>query len=290
MLAQELFAEVRKLEIETNRIINASFSGEYLSAFKGRGVEFESVRPYVQGDEVRSIDWHVSARMQELHVKVFTEERELSVFLIIDTSASMYFGTAQYTKHQLATRIAALLSLAAMKNHDRAGLIFTDQVQLTIIMPRKGRSHVLRMLRELISCTPQERTTSLGATLEKAQRLLKKRSVIFVISDFYSTDYRKPLEIMTRKHDVVPIVIRDAWETELPAQGLVRLQDAETGEMLVIHTKDAQMYKQGMQAELQTLKHDLRSLCLEPLVLNTHEAYLPKVLQYFAQKTRRRQY
>lgn len=290
MLPAELYAEVRKLEIETNRIINASFSGEYLSAFKGRGVEFETVRPYVPGDEVRSIDWHVSARTQQLYVKVFREERELSVFFIIDTSASLFFGTQKETKQQLAVRLTALLSLAAMKNNDRSGLMLTDPKDPVIIMPRKGRSHVLRLLREVLAYEPQTRTTHLGAALEKAQKVLKKRSVVFVLSDFYSTDYRQPLEIMARKHDVVPIVLRDTLEKQFPCAGFLRLFDAETGSARLILTKEAQDYNATAVKELESLIRDFRSLRLEPLLIETGKPYLPILLNYFDRKAKRRQY
>lgn len=290
MLPAELYAEVRKLEIETNRLINAAFSGEYLSAFKGRGVEFETVRPYVPGDEVRSIDWHVSARTQQLYVKVFREERELSVFFIVDTSASLFFGTQRETKRQLAVRLTALLSLVAMKNHDRAGLMLTDPKDQVLMMPRKGRSYVLRLLREVLAYEPQTRTTHLGAALEKAQKVLKKRSVVFVLSDFYSTDYRKPLEIMARKHDVVPIVLRDSLEKQFPRSGFLRLIDAETGNERLVWTKTAQAYTAAAAKELEDLIHGFRSLRLEPLLVETGQPYLPVLLDYFARKTKRRQY
>lgn len=290
MLPAELYAEVRKLEIETQRIINASFSGEYLSAFKGRGVEFETVRPYVPGDEVRSIDWHVSARTQQLYVKVFREERELSVFFIVDTSASMFCGTQQETKQQLAVRLTALLSLAAMKNNDRAGLLLTDPLEQVIMMPRKGRSHVLRILRAVLAYELKTRETHLGAALEKAQRILKKRSVVFILSDFYSHDYHKPLEILARKHDVVPIVLRDTLEQKFPPAGFLRLIEAETGRSRLIWTKAAQNYQQSQNKALADLLHDFRRLRLDPLLIETHKPYLPVLLHYFAHKTQRRQY
>jgi uncharacterized protein (DUF58 family) len=228
--------------------------------------------------------------MQQLYVKLFREERELSVFFVLDTSGSLFFGSVQDTKRQMLVRLSALLSLAAMKNNDRTGLLFTDPADHRVIMPRKGRSHVLRMLRELVAYVPQTRMTHLGSALEKTQRLLKKRSVIFVISDFYSTDYRRPLEIMARKHDVVPIVLRDPLELALPRKGFLRVADAESGELLLIHTREAAAYQQAAEAQLEQLIRDFRSLRLEPLVIKSDKPYLPVLLQYFARKTRRRQY
>ncbi|HXI01740.1 MAG TPA: DUF58 domain-containing protein, partial [Candidatus Saccharimonadales bacterium] len=225
----EVLKTVRRIEIRTRRLVQESMAGEYHSVFRGRGMEFSEVREYQVGDDVRSIDWNVSARMGHPFVKKFVEERELTVFLVVDVSGSKRFGSAARTKGELAAEVGALLAFSAIKNNDRVGaILFTGEVE-RYIPPKKGRSHVLRVIREILSFEPVDSRTSISAALEYAARVLRRHCVLFLISDFLDTGFERPLAIASRKYDMACIAIEDRREEEIPAVGLVELEDAETG-------------------------------------------------------------
>jgi len=238
MLTPELFKKIRRIEIRTRRLVNSSFAGEYHAIFKGRGMEFDEVRPYQRGDEVRTIDWNVTARTGELYVKRYIEERELTVMLLVDASASGQFGTINRFKREIAAELAAVLAFSAISNNDKVGLlIFTDQVEL-FIAPRKGRRHVLRLIRDLLAFEASGYQTDLKLGLETLNHMLKRRSIIFLLSDFLSPpdSYRSILQVSNRRHDIIAVTISDPREHEWPDVGLVALEDAETGEVQWVDT------------------------------------------------------
>lgn len=238
MLSPELMSKIRRIEIFTRRLVNDTFSGEYQSVFKGRGMEFDEVRPYQPGDEVRSIDWNVTARTGEVHVKRYIEERELTVLLAVDASGSSDFGTVNRFKRELAAELAAVVSFAATTNNDKIGLvIFTDQIEL-LIPPRKGRKHVLRVIRELLAFEPSGRGTDIKLALDTANHLLKRRGIIFLVSDFLTDpeEYRTALNVAARRHDLIAIDLHDPLETRIEDVGVMVLEDTETGELVWVDT------------------------------------------------------
>ena len=238
MLSSDLFRKIRQIEIRTRRLVNDTFAGDYHSAFKGRGMAFEEVRPYQPGDEIRTIDWNVTARMGDPYVKRYSEERELTVLLVVDASGSGDFGSVGRFKRELAAELTAVLAFAATSNNDKVGLlIFTSQVEL-FIPPRKGRKHILRLIRELLAFQPQQRGTDIKLALDSVNRLIKRRSIIFVVSDFLADpdSYRGVLTVANKRHDVVAVDLRDPLETEIADVGLLALEDAETGEVVWVDT------------------------------------------------------
>jgi uncharacterized protein (DUF58 family) len=238
MLTNDLIHKIRHIEIRTKRLVNDSFAGEYHSIFKGRGMEFEEVRPYQPGDEIRTIDWNVTARTGEPYVKRFIEERELTVLLVVDASASENFGSVQRFKRELAAELAAVLSFAATTNNDRVGLlIFTDQVEL-YIPPRKGRKHVLRLLRELLAFQPQHSGTDIKLALDTVNHILKRRGIVFLVSDFMANpdSYRTAMAVTNRRHDLIAVDLHDPLERTLGNVGLLAMEDPETGEVVWVDT------------------------------------------------------
>jgi uncharacterized protein (DUF58 family) len=232
----ELLKKVRKIEIKTRGLSNQIFSGEYHSAFKGRGMAFSEVREYIPGDDIRNIDWNVTARFNHPFVKIFEEERELTVMLLVDISASGDFGTKKLFKRELITELCAVLSFSAIQNNDKIGVIFFSDKIEKFIPPKKGKTHILRIIRELINFQPEGKGTDLGLALRYFTNMIKKRSIAFLISDFKSEGYTDPLKVASRKHDLVAIRIFDQREAELPDIGLVRMQDAETGQLMWVDT------------------------------------------------------
>src|SRR5512135_2255316 len=229
METKELLKKVRQLEIRTRGMVNQVFSGEYHSVFKGRGMEFSEVREYQFGDEIRTIDWNVTARLDHPYVKVFEEERELTVILLVDMSGSQFFGSQTSLKRDIAVELSAILAFSAMKNNDKVGaILFTDQVE-KVIPPRKGQTHALRIVRELLSFEPTSTRTNLQSALQYLNHLQKRRAIVFLISDFMDSGYEAALRIVGRRHDLVGIVLLDPREQELPQVGLLTLRDAETG-------------------------------------------------------------
>ena len=238
MLTREVVKKIHRIRIRTNRLVDAGLGGEYHSVFRGRGMEFSEVREYVPGDDVRAIDWNVTARTGVPHVKKFVEERDLTVLLVLDLSASQGFGSLYITKRDLMAELAALLAFAAVKNNDRVGaLLATDRLE-RYIPPRKGVEHALAIARDALSFETKGRRTNLALALQSAASLLKQRSVVFVLSDFLDSGYEKPLKVLRRRHDVVCLPITDPREERLPDRGLVRLRDAETGAARVFDAAD----------------------------------------------------
>jgi len=241
METSELLKKVRKIEIKSKGLSKHLFSGEYHSAFKGRGMSFSEVRGYQYGDDVRNIDWNVTARTGDAHVEVFEEERELTVMLLIDISRSAYFGTTELMKNEYITEICAVLAFSAINNNDKVGvLFFSDQIE-KYIPPKKGKMHILRIIRELLNITPQGRGTNIGLALEYFNNVVKKRSICFLLSDFMSQNYEAPLRVVARRHDLIGVHLFDPREEELPNVGLIRAEDAETGELRWIDTGDKQV-------------------------------------------------
>ena len=290
MDTRELLKKVRQLEIRTRGLVNQVFSGEYHSVFKGRGMAFSEVREYQIGDEVRTIDWNVTARLNHPFVKVFEEERELTVMLVVDMSGSQEFGSHATLKRDVAVEIGAVLAFSAMKNNDKVGLLlFTDRIEL-YVPPRKGRSHSLRIVRELLSFEPTSRTTSISTALEYLTHVQKKRSIVFLISDFIDSDYDAALRIAGRKHDLVGLVLNDPRERELPAAGLLELKDAETGRVRVIDSSDQRLrdayrtYREGFQRSRRSVFLKSR---LDAVEIRIDEPYLKPLSDFFRRREKR---
>ncbi len=244
MDTREILKKVRQIEIKTRGVVNQIFSGEYHSVFKGRGIEFSEVREYQYGDDIRSIDWNVSARLNHPFVKVFEEERELTVMLLVDLSKSGNFGTSAQTKNEIATEICAVLAFSAIKNNDKVGLIlFTDRIE-TFVPPKKGRAHILRIIRELLSFQPTGTGTNIRQALEYFHHVSKKRTIAFVISDFLDEGYDQILRIVSKKHDLIAVELSDVREDQLSDSGLIKFRDAETGQERWIDTSDPTVRKE----------------------------------------------
>lgn len=257
MVPKEILSQIRRIQIVTSRMVRDVFSGQYQSVFKGRGMEFDEVRQYQVGDEIRSIDWNVTARMGQPYVKKFMEERELTVMLLLDLSASCYFGTVKKLKRQLASEICSVLALSAIRNNDKVGLvIFTDKIE-KFVPPKKGLSHVLRIIREALYFTPRGKNTDIKVALEYLNKICKRPSVVFIISDFYANGFEKTLSVLNRKHDIVSITITDPKELELPNLGLVQFEDAESGRLFFLDTADENLrlaFKENAQKILEQRK------------------------------------
>ncbi len=290
MLTRELLKQVRQIEIRTRGIVNEVFSGEYHSVFKGRGMEFSEVREYHPGDDIRSIDWNVTARFGHPFVKIFEEERELTVMLLIDMSGSLMFGSVEKTKQRIAAELSAILAFSALKNNDKVGLIlFTDEIE-KFVPPRKGRSHVLRIIREVLSFEPSGNRTNIKAALEYFNHTIKKKSIAFLISDFIDDGYEKILRIAGRKHDLIGIVLEDPREKELPKAGLIQLKDAETGQVRFIDTSDKKLRKRFEQ-KLRDIKEKRRSLFissrLDVINVDAGESYVKPLVDFFKAREKR---
>jgi len=290
MIPKEILRKVRRLEITTRGLVNDVFSGEYHSVFKGRGMEFSEVREYQIGDDIRTIDWNVTARYGHPYVKVFEEERELTVMLLVDVSSSGEFGTFERMKGEIAIEICALLAFSAIKNNDKVGLIiFTDKIE-KFVPPRKGKSHVLRVLRELLYFKPENRRTDIGLALEYLSRIIQRRSVVFLVSDFLSGDYERPLRIANKKHDIVAVHIVDPRELELPAIGYIEFEDAETGEQILIDTYDHEVRKLFTKKTTESLLHRdklFRSMNVDSIAIHTDEPYFEPLIRFFRQRAKR---
>jgi uncharacterized protein (DUF58 family) len=285
METKDLLKKVRKIEIKTRRLSDHIFSGEYHTSFKGRGMTFSEVRQYQYGDDIRAIDWNVTARYNEPYVKVFEEERELTMMLMVDISGSESFGTKNQLKSEIVTEIAATMAFSATQNNDKIGLIlFSDQIEL-YIPPKKGKSHVLRIIRELIEFQPKSKKTDLSQALKFLSGTQKKKAIVFMISDFMvDDDYEKTLKIASKKHDITGVRVYDIRESNMPNIGMVEMEDAETGEILVVNTgsKKARLsYEKQYQDKVSYFK-DIFSKCGSGTV-NTRvdESYVTKLLGYF---------
>lgn len=291
MLAKDLIKRIRRIQIRTSHIVSDALAGQYHSAFKGRGMEFEEVRPYQIGDEIRSIDWNVSARVGDPHVKVFREERELTVMLAVDLSGSQSFGTNKQLKRELLAEIAATLAFSAIKNNDKVGLIcFTDRVE-KFLPPRKGLRHVLHIIRELLALEPVGMGTAIGPAIEELNRVLHTRSVVFVLSDFQDENHERALRVARRRHDLIPIVVADRHEETLPNIGLVEFADAETGRRTMIDTGRRRVRDRFAAAarrrreQLTTMFHRMR---VDAIHLHTGESFVEPLTAYFKRRESRR--
>lgn len=287
MDTKELLKKVRKIEIKTRRLSDHIFGGEYHSTFKGRGMTFSEVRQYQFGDDVRNIDWNVTARYSEPFVKVFEEERELTMMLVVDVSASGLFGTRNSFKQDIITEIAATLAFSATQNNDKIGLIlFSDQIEL-YIPPKKGRSHVLRIIRELLEFQPQSQKTDVSNALSYLSRVMKKKAIVFVLSDFIAEDYQRTLKITSGRHDVTGIRVYDEREEEIPNLGIVRMQDEETGKSLLVDTSSKAVrtnYAKYYRDRVDYFQESFRKSGAGSLSSRVDESYVKKLLGYF--KTR----
>jgi uncharacterized protein (DUF58 family) len=291
MLPREIVRKLHRIRIRTNRLVDAGVGGEYHSVFRGRGMEFSEVREYVPGDDVRTIDWNVTARTGTPHVKKFVEERDLTVLLVLDLSASQGFGSQYLTKRELMSELAALLSFAAIKNHDRVGaLLFTDRLE-RYHPPRKGLDHALAITRDALSLAPKGRTTDLTLALRSAAALLKQRAVVFIVSDFLATGYEKALKALNKRHDVVAIPIADPRELELPpGAGLVRLRDAETGATRVFDSSDPAFRKAwGRRTAGRPEPAEVfRSAGIDSIPLRTDSSYELPLVRFFKEREKRK--
>jgi uncharacterized protein (DUF58 family) len=289
METSELLKKVRKIEIKTKGLSKHLFSGEYHSAFKGRGMSFSEVRDYQYGDDVRNIDWNVTARSGTPHVKIFEEERELTVMLLIDMSKSSFFGTVSQLKNEVMTEICAVLAFSAINNNDKVGVLFFSSKPEKFIPPKKGRQHILRIIRELIDFKPEESGTDIGSALEYFNNLIKKRSICFILSDFLAKGYDSPLRIAARRHDIVGINIIDPREEELPDVGLIRAEDAETGQIGWIDTSSRRLredYRRWHQDHLAYFTSIFRKSGAGLVNIRTDESYVNALLKFFQQRTR----
>jgi uncharacterized protein (DUF58 family) len=292
MLSSDLIKKIRHIEIRTRRLVNDSYAGEYHSVFKGRGMEFDEVRPYQRGDEVRTIDWNVTARTGELHVKRYVEERELTVMLLVDASASENFGSVNRFKRDLAAELAAVLSFAATTNNDKVGLlIFTDQVEL-FIPPRKGRRHVLRLIRELLAFKPKGKGTDIKVALDTVNQIIKRRSIVFLISDYLAdpANYRKALAITNKRHDVIAVDLHDPLETGLENVGLLTLEDPETGEIMWADT-GSRAWRDLFRTRILDMEaakvQALRQANVDHIDIGTEQDYTAPLTSFFKQRARR---
>ncbi|MFM8451219.1 MAG: DUF58 domain-containing protein [Haliscomenobacter sp.] len=283
----ELLRKVRKIEIKIKGLSRQIFSGEYHSAFKGRGMSFSEVRSYQYGDDVRNIDWNVTARTGDPYVKVYEEERELTVMLLVDMSASSRFGSVRQFKSEVMAELCALLSFSAITNNDKVGLIlFTDQIEL-FIPPKKGRSHILRIIRELIDFQIKGRGTNLSVALEYVHQVIKKRSICFVIGDFFATGYENALRIAARRHDVIGIRVRDLRDESLPDIGLVEVLDPETGQTAWLDTSSApvrQTYAERFVAYSTLFKQAFAKAGADSVDILAHESYVQALLKFFQKR------
>lgn len=290
MIPKEILKKVKRIEIQTRGIVNDLFSGQYHSVFKGRGMEFSEVREYHYGDDIRTIDWNVSARAGHPYVKVFEEERELTVMLLVDVSSSAEFGTFERMKGELAVELCAVLAFSAIKNNDKVGLmIFTDRIE-KYVPPKKGKSHVLRVLRELLYFKPRGIETDINGALEYLNKVTRKRATVFLVSDFLSEDYKNALKIANKKHDLVAITITDPREQGMPNVGLVELEDAESGETVVVDTSDAALMNLfSSQAEDEKLKREklFKSMNIDFIDVYTNKSYVEPLVKFFRKRAKR---
>ncbi len=290
MLPEEIIKKVKGIELRTKRLVNDVFSGEYHSVFKGRGIEFAEVRQYGIGDDIRLIDWNVTARFGEPYIKTFDEERELTVMLIVDASGSGVFGSRGTLKGELAAEVSAVLAFTAIKNKDRVGLIiFTDHIEL-YIPPQKGKKHVLRVIREILYFKPQGKRTNITAAIEHVNNMLKRKAIIFLISDFMDTGFEKALSVTARKHDLIAIIIRDEREEALSDSGVIVFEDAETGEICYVDTsskttrKNYWVYMQEKKRELSEL---FKRSGLDQISLRTGKSYEDELIRFFKKRMRK---
>lgn len=287
MIPAEILRKVRRIELRTRRLVDTVFSGEYHSVFKGQGMAFAEVREYQLGDDIRSIDWNVTARMGHPFVKVYDEERELTVMLMVDASASGDFGTVSQMKGEIGVELCALLAFSAIQNNDRVGLIvFTDDVEV-FIPPKKGRMHVLRVIRELLYFRPSRRGTDVGAALDYLNRVQKRKSVVFLVSDFLASGYEAALRVSGKRHDLIAVVLQDPRERELPDVGLVELEDAETGREMLVDTSDPEfryLFRRLNDETEERRDQVFRSIGIDRVDIHTEATYVDALMRFFRKR------
>ncbi len=288
---RDLLKKIRRIEIRTSHLVNDAVAGRYHSAFRGRGMEFEEVRPYQVGDDVRTIDWNVSARTGEPHVKVFREERELTVLLVVDVSGSQDFGSNQQLKRELVAEVGATLAFSAIKNNDKVGLLcFSDAIE-KFVPPRKGTGHVLRVIRELLAFRPVRRGTDIAAAMDHLNRIMRRRAVVFVISDFQDEGWERSMRIARRRHDVILVRTGDRRERSMPAAGLLEVIDAETGRRCVADTSSRHwraQYQRLAEAAEQRLRQRLNKIKLDCVNVTTGEPFVEPLVRFFRKRENRR--
>jgi len=293
MIPREILKKVKRIEITTRGLVNEIFSGEYHSVFKGRGMEFAEVREYQIGDDIRNIDWNVTARSGSPYVKIFDEERELTVMLLVDVSSSGNFGTTTQMKGEIAAELCAVLAFSAIKNNDKVGLIiFSDKIE-KFIPPRKGKQHVLRVIREILFFKPEDSRTDLNIALEYLSRVIKRRSIVFLVSDFLTENYEKSLQVANRKHDIIAINIIDPREVELPNIGFIEMEDAETGETVIVDTSNqvirGSFYNQSKD-ERDKREKFFKSIGVDNINIKTDRSYVDPITRFFRMRARRMSY
>jgi uncharacterized protein (DUF58 family) len=289
MIPKEILEAVQAIEIRSRSLVNDVFAGEYHSVFKGRGMEFAEVREYQPGDDIRSIDWNVTARTGIAHVKKFSEEREQTVMFLVDASHSLDFGTVRRMKGELAAEIAAVLAFSAIRNNDKVGaIIFTDRIEL-YIPPKKGKKHVLRVIREMLFFRPEGRGTDVGAALEYLSRVVRRKAVVFLLSDFVSADYTRPLRVANRRHDLVAIPNTDPAEDDLPAVGLLHLTDAETGQSMLVDSSDRavrETFAQERRGFRESRERVFRRYRVDTIDVRTDRPYADALVKFFRRRER----
>jgi uncharacterized protein (DUF58 family) len=290
VIPRELLKALRKIEIQTNRLATEQLAGSYTSVFRGQGLAFREVRHYQPGDDIRTIDWNVSARMDDTHVKVFTEEREMTVMLVVDISASEQFGTRVASKARVAAEVGALCAFSAIKHNDRVGLILaTDQIE-AIVPPKKGQKHVMRVVREILGRVPEHKGTDLAQALQTLYRVSRRRSVAFVLSDFFSKDFERALSLASARHDVIPLMLVDPRDEEMPDVGLAAFEDLETSETVLVDTSSARVrdhYARYMREQRETHIRTFRKLGLDHCVIRTDRPFVDPLRQLFARRAKR---
>jgi len=290
MISKEILSKIRKLEIRTKGLVNNIFGGEYQSAFKGRGMEFSEVREYTYGDDVRQIDWNVTARNDIPYIKIFEEEREQTLMLCVDISPSGFFGSRSQTKMELAIEICAVLAFSAIKNGDKVGLVLFSEKIEKVVPPKKGRTHVLRLIRELYTTKPSGSNTSIANTLSYVNRLLNRRAIVILASDFQDQNFEKEHRITGRKHDLVNLVINDKLEEELPDIGVVPLTDAETGEQTIVDTsskKVREAYRAKVMEHKEKLKDYFIRNKMDSVDVYTNQSYIRPLVNFFQRRISR---
>jgi len=290
MIPREILKKVKRIEITTRGLVNEVFSGEYHSVFKGRGMEFAEVREYQMGDDIRNIDWNVTARSGSPFVKIFDEERELTVMLLVDVSSSGNFGTTTQMKGEIAAELCAVLAFSAIKNNDKVGLIiFSDKIE-KFIPPRKGKQHVLRVIREILFFKPEDSQTDLNVALEYLSRVIKRRSIVFLVSDFLTENYEKSLQVANRKHDIIAINIIDPREVELPNIGFIEMEDAETGETVIVDTSNPAIrgsFYNESKDERDKREKFFKSIGVDNINIKTDRSYVEPITRFFKMRARR---
>ena len=291
LLDEELIAKIKGIQIRARHLVNDAFAGDYLSAFKGRGMEFEEVREYQYGDDVRHIDWNVTARHDKAFIKTYRDERELTVMFVVDVSGSSRFGTVDKFKNEVASEIAALLSYTALRNNDKVGLIiFSDHVE-HYVAPKKGRGHIWRLIRDILSYKSDSKRTDINVPLEFLNRVLKKRAIVFLISDFQGKNYEKEIQITSRRHDLISLSITDPREVEMPEIGYIELEDAETGDFVMVNTSSRHFQKEyslHAKKRLFETRRFFRMNGIDYIEVNMKDSYIDPIVKFFKARENRK--